>query len=133
MIYPVTDSEFEATRIGEADYLPTRIEPSAITWLDDKKATPGPASSGTSPARLGSRPPTEHPIVQSYVDICIDGCIQIEEMYPLAQDAHFAEVFVKDLHRLEDALDQRSDFPVSTIHLHAEGLEDRCALAESAG
>ena len=94
VIYPVTDSEFEATKLREADYRPTRIEPSAITWLDGRKATPEGefwyfASKSRKPATA------EHPIVQSYVDICVDGCLQLEEMYPLARDAHFAEHFVK--------------------------------------
>jgi hypothetical protein len=40
VIYPVRDSEFEATQIRESDYRPTRIEPSAITWLDGMEATP---------------------------------------------------------------------------------------------
>ena len=84
VIYPVTDSEFEATKIRESDYLPTRIEPSAITWLDGRKRHPDGefwyfASKSRKPANA------EHPIVQSYVDICVDGCLQIEEMYPLAK------------------------------------------------
>jgi hypothetical protein len=37
----------------------------------------------------------QHPIVQSYVDICIDGCLEIEAMYPLAKEANFAEQFIK--------------------------------------
>jgi hypothetical protein len=40
-------------------------------------------------------PSSEHPIVQSYVDVCLDGCLEIEAMYPLARQANFAEQFVK--------------------------------------
>jgi hypothetical protein len=40
-------------------------------------------------------PSNEHPIVQSYVDICLDGCLEIEAMYPLAKRANFAERFIR--------------------------------------
>jgi hypothetical protein len=71
-----------------------RNDPSAVKMLD---GSPGPpqgeiwyfASKSKKTANA------EHPIVQSYVDICIDGCLEIEAMYPLARDAHFAEQFVK--------------------------------------
>ena len=36
----------------------------------------------------------EHPIVQSYVDVCLNGCLEIEAMYPLAKQASFAEQFI---------------------------------------
>ncbi len=94
MIYPVTDSEFAATRLREADYRPTEIKPSAITWLDGRKAPPEGefwyfASKSRKPAN------DQHPIVQSYVHICVDGCLQVEDMYPLAKDAKFAEAFIR--------------------------------------
>ena len=37
----------------------------------------------------------EFPIVQSYVDICLNGCLEIEATYPLARQARFAETFLK--------------------------------------
>jgi hypothetical protein len=40
-------------------------------------------------------PSSEHPIVQSYVDECLDGCLEIEAMYPLARQSNFAEQFIK--------------------------------------
>jgi hypothetical protein len=94
VIYAATDSEFEATKIREADYRPTQIYASAITWLDGRKAAPeGEFWYFASKSRKTA---TElHPIVQSYVDICVDGCLQLEEMYPLAKDAKFAEEFIR--------------------------------------
>jgi hypothetical protein len=94
VIYPVTDSEFEATKLREADYLPTKIDQSAITMLDGSLAPPKGeiwyfASKTKKTATL------EHPIVQSYVDICVDGCLEIEAMYPLAEQAGFAEQFIR--------------------------------------
>ena len=35
------------------------------------------------------------PIVQSYVDICLSGCLEIEATFPLAKEAEFAETFLK--------------------------------------
>jgi hypothetical protein len=40
-------------------------------------------------------PSDVHPIVQSYVDVCLDGCLEIESMYPRAKQANFAERFVR--------------------------------------
>jgi hypothetical protein len=94
VIYPVSDDELIATDARERDYQRTPFPRSAITILDGSPAPPPGeyffyASKSKKPVNA------EHPIVQSYVDICIDGCLQIEEMYPLARDAHFAETFVK--------------------------------------
>ena len=33
--------------------------------------------------------------MQSYVDICLNGCLEIEATYPLAKEAEFAETFLK--------------------------------------
>jgi hypothetical protein len=94
VIYAVTDSEFEATKLREADYRPTEIEASAITWLDGRKAPPdGEFWYFASKSRKTAG--ALHPIVQSYVDICVDGCLQLEELYPLAKDAKFAEEFIR--------------------------------------
>jgi hypothetical protein len=94
VIYPVADSEFEATKLREADYRPTEIKASAITWLDGRKASPdGEFWYFASKSRKTAT--ALHPIVQSYVDICVDGCLQLEEMYPLAKEASFAEQFIR--------------------------------------
>jgi hypothetical protein len=37
----------------------------------------------------------DHPIVQSYVDICLDGCLEVEAMYPLAKQSNFAKRFIE--------------------------------------
>src|SRR6185503_4811911 len=50
------------------------------------------------------KPEPKFPIVQSYVDVCLTGCIQIEGTYPLAQKIQltndgptftFSELFVE--------------------------------------
>ena len=40
-------------------------------------------------------PSKEFPIVQSYVDICINGCLEIENLFPEAKKNEFAVDFIK--------------------------------------
>lgn len=39
-------------------------------------------------------PNKEFPIVQSYVDICLNGCLEIENLYPKAKKGEFAKDFI---------------------------------------
>jgi hypothetical protein len=94
VIYGVTDSEFEATKLREADYRPTRISPSVITMLDGSPAPPN-GEFWYFASKTKKTATSEHPIVQSYVDICVDGCLEIEAIYPLAANARFAEQFIR--------------------------------------
>jgi len=43
-------------------------------------------------------PSKDFPIVQPYVDICVNGCIEIEESYPKAKQWNFAVNFIKSTH-----------------------------------
>lgn len=94
VIFPVTAAEFAAYGEREVGYQPTKIDPSQITMLDGSQS--GPEADiwfyGNTERRF---PSSEHPIVQSYVDVCLDGCLEIEAMYPLARQANFAEQFLK--------------------------------------
>lgn len=38
-----------------------------------------------------------YPIVQSYLDVCLTGCLEFEAMYPLAKGAGFARQFVETI------------------------------------
>ena len=40
-------------------------------------------------------PSKQFPIVQSYVDICMNGCIEIEDLFPVAKRNKFATEFIK--------------------------------------
>ena len=94
VIFPVSAAEFDSYCQREIGYAPTQVDASQITMLD---------GSATAPdgyiwyfANTSQRfPSQEHPIVQSYVDVCLDGCLEIEAMYPLAQQASFAEQFIR--------------------------------------
>lgn len=94
VIYPVTPAQMEENNKREVGYLPTRIDPSAITMLDGSTAAPD--ADIWYYANVKKQPVSaEHPIVQSYVDLCIDGCLEVEAAYPLAKGANFAVQFIK--------------------------------------
>lgn len=94
VIYPVSDEELLATDVRESDYTRTLFPRSAIRLLDGSPAPP-PGEYYFYASKSKKTANAEHPIVQSYVDICMDGCLEVEAMYPLARDAGFAEHFVK--------------------------------------
>ena len=94
VIYPVTPQELAANNQREIGYLPTRIDPAMLTMLDGSRHAPDADIwyyANVKKATASRR----HPIVQSYVDICLDGCLENEGAYPLANDAGFAEQFIK--------------------------------------
>jgi hypothetical protein len=94
VMFPVTPQEFEAYNARETGYQPTRIEPSSITMLDGSSSAPD--ADIWYYASVNQLTPTdEHPIVQSYVDVCLSGCLDLEAAYPLAKEAGFAEQFVR--------------------------------------
>jgi cation transport regulator ChaC len=94
VIFPVTAAEFAAYGDREVGYQLTKIGASQITMLDGSETAPEADIwfYGNTEKRF---PSSEHPIVQSYVDVCLDGCLEIEAMYPLARQAKFAEQFVR--------------------------------------
>jgi hypothetical protein len=94
VIYGVTDAEFEATKLRESDYEPKRIDRSAITMLDGTTAPPD-GEIWYFASKTKQTADASHPIVQSYVDICVDGCLEIEAIYPLAKKASFAAQFIR--------------------------------------
>jgi len=94
VIYPVTPTELAANDAREIGYVREKIDAAAITRLDGGKV-PSDAEFWFYASKEKKFASAEHPIVQSYVDICIDGCLEIEAMYPLAAEYHFAEQFIQ--------------------------------------
>ncbi len=98
VIYAVSEEELAATDHREsAGYRRCRIERSKLRMLDGRREPP----EGVFWAYINSFPPEkipdnlpspQFPMVQSYVDICINGCLEVEGKYPSA--AGFAELFV---------------------------------------
>lgn len=94
VIFPVTAAEFASFVERETGYKPTRIDTSQVTMLDGNRAVPN-GEIWYFASRERHLPSDKHPIVQSYVDVCLDGCLEIEAMYPPAKQARFAEHFIK--------------------------------------
>jgi hypothetical protein len=92
VIFPISKEGLAAYNQREVGYTPTKIKQSNITMLDGRSAAPKGdiwfyANTKEKPAS------PQYPIVQSYVDICINGCLQLEAAYPLAQD--FTKMFIE--------------------------------------
>ena len=94
VIFRVTAAEFDSYTQRETGYRPTQIDPSQITMLDGSSTAPDGDIWYFANARKDF-PSDVHPIVQSYVDVCLDGCLEIEATYPRAKQANFAERFVR--------------------------------------
>jgi hypothetical protein len=94
VIFPVTSAEFAAYGEREVGYQLTKIDGSQVTMLDGSQTVP--EADIWFYGNTGKKfPSSEHPIVQSYVDVCLDGCLEIETTYPLARQANFAEQFLR--------------------------------------
>lgn len=98
VIYAVTEQELAATDAREsAGYRRCRIERHRITMLDGRNAPPEGEFwaylNDIPPRRLQENEPSQSfPVVQSYVDICVNGCLEVEGKYPTATG--FAQNFV---------------------------------------
>ncbi len=94
VLFPVTPAEFDAFNKREAGYVPTMIDASGITMLDGNLSPPE-ADVWFYATRQRKWPTEEQPIVQSYVDECLTGCLEVEAEYPLAKSAGFARQFIE--------------------------------------
>ena len=100
VIYEVSESELVATDQREQGYTRTLISNSAIedylgvlgagdkVWIYLNKFP-----NNTIPTDV--LPSPDFPIVQSYVDICVNGCLELETLYPVAKQKNFAVEFIK--------------------------------------
>ena len=94
VVFPVTSAELDSYSRRETGYKPTKIDPSQVTMLDGGSASPDGDiwCFANTRKRFAS---VAHPIVQSYVDVCLNGCLEIEAMYSPAKQANFAEHFIR--------------------------------------
>ncbi len=97
VVYPVTGPELEALDRREARYTRLQISARDVTLLDGGAGLPPDSRLWvyTVPDALRVVPTARFPIVQSYVDICLNGCLEIEATYPQAQAASFAKMFIE--------------------------------------
>jgi hypothetical protein len=96
VIYHVND--FEKTKQRETGYTASRVPANQIEMLDGAGAwDPDKAVylfvSNPPDISKSGEPTAAIPMVQSYVDICVNGCLEIEAQYPTA--AGFAQEFIR--------------------------------------
>jgi cation transport regulator ChaC len=92
VIFKINCQELEAYDCRETGYTRCRIDQSRITMLDGRKESPdGDVWVYVSTER--SYPNPDKPIVQTYVDVCVNGCLEMEGLYPLAREVGFADMF----------------------------------------
>lgn len=100
VVYKLSNAELEALDRRENMYERLLIPHESIRFLDDpvSKSLDGKTWIYAMPEHKSgneSKPTAQYPIVQSYVDICLNGCLEIEEAYPAAKDMKFAELFIE--------------------------------------
>lgn len=94
VIFKVSVQQLAAFDEYESGYERKRIDPKNVIQLDDSR----PVAEGdiwfyTCAVKRFATP--ESPILQSYVDACLNGCFEIEANFPRAKEANFAEQFLK--------------------------------------
>jgi hypothetical protein len=92
VIFPISKEGLAAYIEREVGYIPQKIDQSKIMMLDGRSDAPKGdiwffANKKEKPAS------PQYPIVQSYVDICINGCLQLEAGYPMAEG--FTKMFIE--------------------------------------
>jgi hypothetical protein len=95
VLYYVAD--FEKTKARETGYTARLVPPASIEMVDGA----GPCGDkdvyifASNPANISKtkEPTPDLPMVQSYVDICVNGCLEIEAFYRLARG--FTQEFIK--------------------------------------
>jgi gamma-glutamylcyclotransferase (GGCT)/AIG2-like uncharacterized protein YtfP len=94
VIFQVSQQQLEAFDKRESGYDRKRIDQNNVIMLDGSKSAPeGDIWFYASKEKHYVSP--EFPIVQSYVDICLNGCLELEATYVQAKEAGFAETFLK--------------------------------------
>jgi len=99
VIYPVSD--FDKTKQRETGYTAVQLAPAEIAMLDGS----GPVSADgdvqvyifvSNPDSISKtkEPTPTFPMVQSYVDICINGCLELEALYRGVKGS-FANEFIR--------------------------------------
>jgi len=94
VIFKVTKEQLEAFDKREVGYTRKRIDQKNITMLDGTESAPDGDIWFYASAEQRYVSP-KFPIVQSYVDICLNGCLELEAKYAKAKKAEFAKMFLR--------------------------------------
>jgi cation transport regulator ChaC len=100
VIYEVSESELSKLDQREKNYIRTEISLDKITLysnidIDDIKVYTYLNDFKNTEEFKNSIPNKDFPIVQSYIDICMNGCIEIEEGYKKAKDDNYVREFIE--------------------------------------
>lgn len=100
VVYEVSAADLGKTDAREKGYTRTEVPRDAITdythALDADAKVWVYLNQFSGDADLDKCLPDEHfPIVQSYADICLNGCLEIEEQFPEAKQNGFLADFIK--------------------------------------
>ncbi|MEM9364228.1 MAG: gamma-glutamylcyclotransferase [Bacteroidota bacterium] len=100
VIYKISDEDLPLLDKREANYKRKLINPEKIEFLSDLDdldcAIWVYTNTFTSERELLKNVPDKNfPIVQSYVDICINGCLEIEQEFEKAKEIGFAQMFIE--------------------------------------
>lgn len=94
ILYEVSDEEFEKTKTRENGYNPTLISCHQHIHSYDEQFILNENDEVYIFTNIKStKPNSKLPIVQSYVDICLNGCMEIEKTFPLAKQDNFTKNF----------------------------------------
>lgn len=93
VVFALPRTGLEKLEWREQDYVRKTLDPRNIEVLaGDVSLAGAEVAYYSSPARHTAT--ATHPIVQSYVDVCVGGCLEIEEAFPEARAIGFARQFV---------------------------------------
>ncbi|MFT3704378.1 MAG: gamma-glutamylcyclotransferase family protein [Agriterribacter sp.] len=99
VIFKVTDAEMLVLDEREKNYNRVRLQNSQLEFYDKKITLDSPVwvylnRFANSDELLQSLPCKDFPIVQSYVDVCINGCIVLELAFQAAKEKNFIRDFM---------------------------------------
>jgi len=99
VIYEVSEEDLKLTDSREKGYKRIKINFEDITFYSEQINENSAVwiyvnHFPNSKIPTSSFPSKEFPIVQSYVDMCIEGCLEMENLYPKAKEKNFAIEFI---------------------------------------
>ena len=100
VIYKVSENDLEITDKREQGYVRKLIDINQVKFLFnmedlDVNIWAYISEFDTAVDIKQNLPNKDFPIVQSYVDICINGCLEIEELYKEAEKVNFTKMFIE--------------------------------------
>lgn len=92
VIYWVNEEDIANTDKRERNYERVPVDMNRLEWLCSEPSKP--IERVWIYISKDSPPNEKYPIIQSYVDICLNGCLQIEDEFPVANDRFFLDMFL---------------------------------------